>query len=76
MSNYRIDRRTRRKDGKGDLSGFAIDITIRANGSGHLFVQDHNGTLNTMPFDSSLGGMAGWIASEIQRNYAEHFGTP
>ena len=39
---YPIERRTTRKDGSGNLSGYAIDITIRVNGGESYFLQDHN----------------------------------
>lgn len=75
---YRIERRTERKDRSSKpLSGYALDITIRANGDGSYFVQDHN-------YDSDRSGPSSphtdrmdvieTVVHELNRNHKEHFG--
>lgn len=46
---YRIERRSKKKGGDGQLSGYALDITIRVNGQEAYFLQDHNSKRNVMP---------------------------
>ena len=75
---YRIERRTKRKGRAGKpLSGYALDITIRANGEGSYFLHDHN-------YDRTRGGpnsphtdrveLIETLVHELNRNHREHFG--
>ena len=72
---YRVERRTKKKRGGGDLSGFAVDITIRVNGEGAYFLQDHNGIRNTMPHNNREE-LTKTLLDELDRNHLEHFGRP
>jgi hypothetical protein len=71
---YRINRRTKHKTTGKDLSGYAIDVTIRANGEEAYFLQDHNSHRNVMPH-SNLDDLIDTLKDELERNHAEHF-TP
>ena len=72
---YRVERRTKKKRGGGDLSGYAVDITIRVNGEGAYFLQDHNSTRNVMPHNDRRE-LVQTLLAELERNHAEHFGQP
>jgi len=72
---YRLQRRTKKKGGGGDLSGYALDITIRVNHEGAYFLQDHNGKRNTMPH-TDREDLLITLAQELKRNHREHFGHP
>lgn len=73
---YRIERRTKKKKGShGPLSGFALDITIRANGEGAYFLEDHNSDRNAMP-QGKRDELEGFLLQELARNHIEHFGHP
>lgn len=69
---YKIERRTTHKSNGTPLSGYAMDITIRANAQGAYFLQDHNGHRNTMPHND-LSELFVTLMSEIVRNDREHF---
>lgn len=70
---YRIERRTKHKRSGGHLSGYAFDITIRVNGEEAYFLQDHNGSRNTMPHNNREE-LVGTLLAELERNHIEHFG--
>ena len=70
-SGYRIERRTDKKRGTGQLSGFALDLTIRVNQGEAYFLQDHNG--ETFPL-SSRDDLVEFVVKELERNHEEHFG--
>jgi hypothetical protein len=73
-TQYRLERRTNRRDGKGQLSGFALDVSIKVADNGKaLFVDDANG--NPMPFDY-VEDVGRFVESELRRNYEEHYGNP
>ena len=72
---YRVERRTKRKQGGGQLSGYAVDITIRVNGDEAYFLEDHNGTRNVMPHNNRAELLETLVA-ELERNHIEHFGHP
>jgi hypothetical protein len=72
---YRIERRTQKKRGSGQLSGYAVDITIRVNGAGAYFLEDHNSTRNVMPHNDRAD-LTDTLLVELERNHAEHFGHP
>jgi hypothetical protein len=72
---YRLQRRTKKKGGGGDLSGYALDISIRVNSEGAYFLQDHNSKRNTMPH-TDREDLLITLAQELKRNHREHFGHP
>lgn len=73
---YRIERRTKKKRGGGQkLSGYALDITIRVNGEGAYFLEDHNSTRNVMPHNDRKE-LVQTLLDELERNHAEHFEQP
>lgn len=72
---YRVERRTKKKRGGGQLSGYAIDVTIRINGDGAYFLEDHNSTRNVMPHNDRAD-LIDTLLSELERNHIEHFGHP
>jgi hypothetical protein len=72
---YRIERRTKRKRGGGQLSGYAVDITIRVNGEESYFLQDHNSARTAMPHNNREELVA-TLLEELERNHIEHFGHP
>ncbi|MGB7588700.1 MAG: hypothetical protein WBM00_08330 [Solirubrobacterales bacterium] len=72
---YRIERRTKKKRGGGQLSGYALDITIRVNGEEAYFLEDHNSTRNVMPHNDRKE-LVQTLLDELERNHAEHFGRP
>jgi hypothetical protein len=72
---YRLQRRTKRKGGGEDLSGYALDITIRVNHEGAYFLQDHNSKRNTMPH-TDREDLLITLAQELKRSHREHFGHP
>lgn len=73
---YGIERRTKRKrGGEQQLSGYALDITIRVNGEGAYFLQDHNSTRNVMPHNNREE-LEETLLHELERNHVEHFGHP
>ena len=72
---YRIEHRTKKKRGGEQLSGYAVDITIRINGEGAYFLQDHNSTRNVMPHNNRQE-LVGTLLHELERNHIEHFGHP
>lgn len=71
---YRIERRTKHKRGDKDLSGYAIDITIRVNSGEAYFLEDHNSSRNVMPHNDR-DELVKTILHELERNHAEHFGA-
>jgi hypothetical protein len=78
MSNgspYKITRRTKRLNSNQALSGYALDITIRANHEGAYFLQDHNSDRNTMPF-TNVDDIRDFLDREIERNDQDFFGKP
>jgi hypothetical protein len=70
---YRIERRTRHKRGGKPLSGYAVDITIRANAGEAYFLEDHNSERNVMPHNNREE-LVRTILHELERNHTEHFG--
>lgn len=72
-TQYSLARRHERKKGGKALKGFALDVTIRFNTDGTPFVQDHNSSHGTMPFNT-VEELRTFISDEIERNFDEHFG--
>jgi hypothetical protein len=70
---YRIERRTKKKRGAGQLSGYAVDITIRVNGDEAYFLEDHNSIRNVMPHNNRRE-LLDTLFAELERNHIEHFG--
>jgi hypothetical protein len=70
---YRIERRTTKKRGSGPLSGYALDISIRANDGQAYFLDDHNSERPAMPHNN-LAELLKTLVPEIERNHGEHFG--
>jgi hypothetical protein len=71
---YRIERRTKHKRGGKQLSGYAMDITIRVNYQGAYFLDDQNSERLAMPH-SDRGDLIDTVVKELERNHKEHFGT-
>jgi hypothetical protein len=72
---YRLQRRTKKKGGNEQLSGYALDITIRVNREGAYFLQDRNSDRNVMPHNNRQE-LTETLLSELDRNHSEHFGQP
>ena len=72
---YRVERRTKKKRGGGQLSGYAVDISIRVNVEEAYFLEDHNGTRNVMPHNNRKE-LVDTLLAELERNHIEHFGHP
>jgi hypothetical protein len=72
---YRIERRTKNKRSGGELSGYAVDVTIRVNGDEAYFLQDHNSTRSAMPHNHREE-LIETLLHELERNHREHFGHP
>lgn len=72
---YRVERRTQNKRGGKQLSGYAVDITIRVNGDQAYFLQDHNSKRNVMPHNTREE-LVETLLQELERNHLEHFGRP
>jgi hypothetical protein len=70
---YRIERRTKKKGSGEKLSGYAVDITIRVNGEGAYFLEDHNSARNVMPHNNRAE-LVDTLMAELERNHTEHFG--
>jgi hypothetical protein len=70
---YRIERRMAHKRTGEQLSGYALDLTIRVNGDEAYFLQDHNSSRNVMPHNDREE-LLGTILDELERNHKEHFG--
>jgi hypothetical protein len=70
-AQYRLMRRHRSKNGGKPLKGFALDLTIRFNSNGTVFVQDINGDA-TMPF-ASMEQARDFIVSWLEWHYRDHF---
>ena len=72
---YGVERRTKHKRGGAQLSGYALDITIRVNGEEAYFLQDHNSNRNVMPHNNRAE-LIDTLVAELERNHIEHFGHP
>lgn len=72
---YRIERRTKHKRGGKQLSGYAVDITIRVNHQGAYFLDDNNSDRLAMPHNNR-DELLKTIEDELVRNHTEHFGHP
>lgn len=70
---YHVARRTKHKRGDRQLSGYAMDITIRVNAEGAYFLQDHNSSRNVMPH-TDRDDLVQTLVGELERNHREHFG--
>src|SRR5581483_2536699 len=66
-----VARKTNKTNGK-PLSGYALDLTIRVNGQGAYFLQDHNGD-RVMPHNNREE-LSETLFKELQRHHVEHFG--
>lgn len=71
---YRIERRTKHKRGDKELSGYAMDITIRVNHQGAYFLDDQNSERLAMPHNDRQE-LIGTLVAELERNHVEHFGS-
>lgn len=54
------------------MKGFALDLTVRFSTNGMPFLQDHNSTHGTMPFNT-VSEVRAFISEEIDRNFEELF---
>ena len=70
---YRIERRTKKKRGGGQLSGYALDITLRVNAQEAYFLDDHNSARDAMPHNDR-SEFVEILLAELERNHEEHFG--
>jgi hypothetical protein len=70
---YETHRRYRHKRANKDLSGFALDWTIRFNHQQSAFLDDQNGG-DAMVFND-LGEISNFIREELERHHAEFFGA-
>lgn len=70
---YRIERRTKKKRGSGQLSGFAMDLTIRVNAGEAYFLEDHNSARDPMPHNNRQE-LIDTLLEQLERNHSEHFG--
>jgi hypothetical protein len=71
---YRIERRTKKKRGGENLSGYALDITIRVNHQGAYFLDDQNSSRLAMPHNTR-GEFLETFIGELERHHREHFGS-
>jgi hypothetical protein len=67
-----VPRATHKKTGS-PLSGYALDITIRANHTGAYFLDDHNNPGNVMPHNNVFELMETLVGT-IGRNHEARFG--
>jgi hypothetical protein len=74
MATYRIERRTKSKQGERPLKTFALDLTIYFGEDGAAFLQDHNGKDYPAPY-TNVEDFLEQLALEIRRNYDEYFGS-
>jgi hypothetical protein len=72
-TQYTTYRRHKHKTANKDLSGYALDWTIRFNHQGAAFLSDHNGG-DPMVFNN-LEELRGFLDGQLDRHYAEHFGV-
>jgi hypothetical protein len=66
-----VARKTHKKTGD-PLSGYALDITIRANKDGAYFLDDHNNPGNVMPHND-VWEMLETLLKAIGNNHKQHF---
>lgn len=69
-----VPRTKHQKTGK-DLSGFALDLTVRANKDGAYFLHDHNNAGVVMPHNNVLE-LLDTLVRTIGQNHVGHFGHP
>ena len=72
---YVLVSRTTHKTTGAPLSGYALDITIRANREGAYFLDDHNNAGKVMPFNNVLE-LLSTLVEAIGKNHVKHFGHP
>jgi len=72
-SPYSLVSRTTHKKTGTPLSGYALDITIRANKDGAYFLDDHNNPGNVMPHNN-VWEMLTTLVDAIGRNHVGKFG--
>ena len=72
---YSLVSRTTHKTKGTPLSGYALDITIRANDEGAYFLDDHNNAGNVMPHNNVLE-LISTLVSAIGHSHVKHFGHP
>jgi hypothetical protein len=70
---YRLERRTGKKRGSGELSGYALDLTIRVNKDGAYFLDDRNSERDAMPHNNREE-LVETLLAELGRHHDEHFG--
>lgn len=74
-SPYSLVPRTKHKKTGSPLSGYALDITIRANKDGAYFLDDHNNPGNVMPHNNVLELIV-TLANAIGQSHVAEFGHP
>ena len=71
---YGLQRRLLNKRTGKALSGYALDFTVRVNGDGAYFLDDHNADRDAMPHNDRKE-LIETLLSELDRHHAEHFGA-
>ncbi|HEY2202776.1 MAG TPA: hypothetical protein VGH56_12895, partial [Solirubrobacteraceae bacterium] len=73
-SAYTLIPRYQHKHGNKQLSGFALDLTIRFNKDGAAFLQDHNGLEDPSTYPhNNLAELKDTLDKEFTRLYGDHF---
>jgi hypothetical protein len=74
-STYTLVPRYTNKRSKKQLSGYAVDVTIRFNKDGAAFLQDHNGLEDPSTYPhNNLAELKDTLDKELSRLYEGHFG--
>lgn len=71
---YGLERRLVNKRSGKPLSGYALDLTVRVNGDGAYFLDDHNSDRAAMPHNDR-SELIDTLITELERHHAEHFGA-
>ena len=73
-SAYTLVPRYTNKRSNKQLSGYAVDLTIRFNKGGAAFLQDHNGLKDPSTYPhNNLDELKDTLDKELTRLYEEHF---
>jgi hypothetical protein len=73
-SAYTLVPRYTNKRSNKQLSGFAVDLTIRFNKDGAAFLQDHNGLKDPSTYPhNNLAELKDTLDKELSRLCSDHF---
>ncbi|HXW59821.1 MAG TPA: hypothetical protein VEJ23_10135 [Solirubrobacteraceae bacterium] len=73
-SAYTLVPRYVNKRSNKQLSGFAVDLTVRFNKGGAAFLQDHNGLEDPSTYPhNNLDELKDTLDKELTRLYEDHF---